>query len=100
MPARLQYQNKEVVLVGFRRPWIVKPVDSLSMGGGNGNEEYSQEELDNHADQMNPNNDAYESSRGDDYDDDDDDYEYSQEELDNHADQMNPNNDAYESSRG
>lgn len=67
-------------------------------GGGGGG--YSQADLDNHADQMNPNNDAYWSSRdGDDYDeDDDDDYEYSQAELDNHADQMNPNNDAYWSS--
>jgi hypothetical protein len=58
--------------------------------------DYSQEELDNHANQMNPNNDEYD---GDD-DDDDEDYEYSQEELDNNADQMNPNNDEYYNSRG
>ncbi len=31
-----------------------------------GNEEYSQSELDNHANQMNPNNDAYWQSRGED----------------------------------
>ena len=59
---------------------------------------------DNHADQMNPNNDAYWDSRGedgrpDDWEDIIDDGQ-SQEELDNHANQMNPNNDAYWSSRG
>lgn len=64
---------------------------------------------DNHANQMNPNNDAYWSSRG--FDDNDDYYyydddgvgsgsEYSQADLDNHANQLNPNNDAYWSSRG
>ena len=65
------------------------------------------DDLDNHADQMNPNNDEYWHSRDidcdddDDYDDDDDDdYEYSQDDLDNHADQMNPNNDEYWHSRG
>lgn len=61
---------------------------------------YSQAELDNHANQCNPNNDAYWSSRG--YSDDDDiedEYTYSQAELDNHANQCNPNNDAYWSSR-
>ena len=52
--------------------------------------------LDNHANQLNPNNDLYQS---DDFDEDEE-YEYSQEELDNHANQMNPNNDAYWSSRG
>lgn len=31
---------------------------------GNGNDDYTQDELDNHADQMNPNNDAYWESRG------------------------------------
>ena len=47
----------------------------------------SQADLDNHSNQMNPNNDAYWDSRdNDDYDD---------YELDNHANQMNPNNDAY-----
>jgi len=94
--------------------------DTKIWGHGGG---YSQADLDNHADQMNPNNDAYWSSRDDDDDEDeysqaeldnhadqmnpnnddddgDDDYEYSQAELDNHADQMNPNNDAYWSSRG
>ncbi len=59
---------------------------------------------DNHANQMNPNNDAYWDSRGydgrpDDWeerinDDDDDGND------DNRANQMNPNNDAYYSSRG
>ena len=66
--------------------------------------------LDNHADQMNPNKDEYWHIRdierdGDDdndYDfddnddkDDDDDYKFSQADLDNHADRMNPNNDNY-----
>ena len=55
---------------------------------------YSKDELDNHANQCNPNNEAYQGT-----DDDDDDYEYSQAELDNHANQCNPNNDAYWSSR-
>lgn len=53
-------------------------------------------DLDNHANQLNPNNDLYE---GDDFDEDEEEYEYSKEELDNHANQMNPNNDAYWSSR-
>ena len=56
--------------------------------------------MDNHANQCNPNNDAYYSSRGDDYDyDDSHDTHYSQADLDNHANQCNPNNDAYYSSR-
>lgn len=38
---------------------------------------HSQEQLDDYANQNNPNNDAY------------------QDDLDNHADQMNPNNDEY-----
>ena len=63
----------------------------------------SQADLDNHANQMNPNNDSYWSARGedrpDDYDEyDDDDNQPSQADLDNHANQMNPNNDAYWSS--
>jgi hypothetical protein len=52
----------------------------------------TQADLDNHANQCNPNNDAY---QGDDHDDDG----YSQADLDNHANQCNPNNDAYHSSR-
>jgi hypothetical protein len=60
---------------------------------------YSQEELDNHANQCNPNNDAYWSSHGQ-LEDEEDFGIYSQEELDNHANQCNPNNDAYGSSRG
>lgn len=55
-------------------------------------------ELDNHANQLNPNNDLYQGD--DDFDDEDDGYEYSKEDLDNHANQLNPNNDAYWSSRG
>ena len=39
---------------------------------------HSQEQLDNYANQNNPNNDAY------------------QADLDNHADQLNPNNDNYQ----
>jgi hypothetical protein len=54
-------------------------------GGGHGG--WSQEEYDNYADQMNPNNDEYAGG--------DDDYQYTQDDLDNHADQMNPNNDEY-----
>ena len=60
-------------------------------------------DLDNHANQMNPNNDAYYESRGHDGrpddDDEDEDDGPSQADLDNHANQMNPNNDAYHSSR-
>ena len=59
-------------------------------------------DLDNHANQMNPNNDAYQSRGGDGRPDDDDDEDGdgpSQADLDNHANQMNPNNDAYHSSR-
>ena len=60
----------------------------------------TQADMDNHANQCNPNNDAYYSSRGDDYDyDDNHDTHYSQADLDNHANQCNPNNDAYYSSR-
>ena len=55
----------------------------------------TQADLDNHANQCNPNNDAY---QGNDHDDDDD-TGYSQADLDNHANQCNPNNDAYHSSR-
>lgn len=78
--------------------------------------DYTQDDdLDNHANQMNPNNEAFWTSRGreqslDDGDhaddhyaadcNDDGNYEYTQADLDNHADQMNPNNDAYWSSRG
>ena len=55
----------------------------------------SQADLDNHANQCNPNNDAYWDSRDedrpDDWEDEDDD--------DNRANQLNPNNDAYWDSR-
>ena len=42
-----------------------------------GPDDYTQEQLDDYANQNNPNNDAY------------------QDDLDNHADQCNPNNDEY-----
>ena len=61
----------------------------------------SKSDLDNHANQMNPNNDAYWESRG--YDERTDDWEDGDSDqvvLDNHADQMNPNNDVYWQSRG
>ena len=58
---------------------------------------------DNHANQMNPNNDAYWDSRG--FDGRPDDWEDRGDEDgggddDNRANQLNPNNDAYSSSRG
>ena len=40
-----------------------------------------QSDLDNHSDQLNPNNDKYQG---------DDDHDY---DNDNHSDQLNPNND-------
>ena len=61
----------------------------------------SKSDLDNHANQVNPNNDAYWESRG--YDERPDDWEdgdSDQVALDDHADQMNPNSDAYWQSRG
>lgn len=62
--------------------------------------------IDNHANQLNPNNDAYWQSRG--YDERPDNWEdLMQEEdeeikanLDNYSNQLNPNNDAYWQSRG
>ena len=67
-----------------------------------------QADLDNHANQMNPSNDAYwESREHDDRPEDweeqaaaEDEHEPTQAELDNHANQLNPNSDAYSSSRG
>mmetsp|Transcript_36161 Transcript_36161/g.78985 ORF Transcript_36161/g.78985 Transcript_36161/m.78985 type:complete len:143 (+) Transcript_36161:34-462(+) len=53
--------------------------------------EYTQDDLDNHANQLNPNNDEYAG----DEDEDDQGYQYTQDDLDNHADQLNPNNDEY-----
>ena len=66
------------------------------MPGSSGND-------DNHANQMNPNNDAYWDSRGfdgrpDDWEDQVDEDEGGDD--DNRANQLNPNNDAYSSSRG
>lgn len=68
----------------------------------------SQADLDNHANQMNPNNDAYWESRG--YDERpegweeetgaEDEHEPTRAELDNRANQLNPNSDAYSNSRG
>ncbi len=67
----------------------------------------SHPDFDNHANQLNPNNDVYWRSRGDDerpYDwesaYDQDDRSPSHDDLDNHANQMNPNNEAYWESRG
>lgn len=65
---------------------------------------------DNHANQCNPNNEAYWSSRGEEYDNPDtrtyesDGYESdegtkTQADWDNYSNQLNPNNDAYWSSR-
>ena len=58
---------------------------------------------DNHANQMNPNNDPYWESRGhderpDNWEDEADDGDGGND--DNRANQLNPNNDAYTSSRG
>ena len=68
-----------------------------------------QADLDNHANQMNPNNDAYWESRGfderpDDWEDraeaeSEDEHGPTQAELDNRANQLNPNSDAYMNSR-
>lgn len=67
----------------------------------------SQADLDNHANQMNPNNDAYWESRGyderpEDWEEEvaEDEHEPTQAEFDNHANQLNPNSDAYRNSRG
>ena len=64
---------------------------------------------DNHANQCNPNNEAYWSSRGEEYDNPDtrtNDLRYesdegtkTQEDWDNYSNQLNPNNDAYWNSR-
>ena len=67
---------------------------------------------DNHANQCNPNNEAYWSSRGEEYnnpdtrssydngyDDNYDEGTKTQSDWDNYANQLNPNNDAYWSSR-
>ena len=61
---------------------------------------------DNHANQMNPNNDAYWESRGhDERPDNSDNWEDEADDGDggnddNRANQLNPTNDAYTSSRG
>ena len=60
----------------------------------------SRSNQDNHANQMNPNNDAYWQSRGhDERPEDWEDEDADQADLDNHANQLNPNNDAYWQSR-
>ncbi len=46
-----------------------------------------QDDLDNHSNQLNPNNDEYAGN-----DDSKDDHDY---DNDNHSNQMNPNNDEY-----
>ena len=66
----------------------------------------SQDDADNRSDQMNPNNDAYWDSRGEDGRPDDwenrieSSHSYSQGDFDNRSNQLNPNNDAYWDSRG
>jgi len=67
----------------------------------------TKEDLDNHANQLNSEHDAYWQSRGyDERPDDgedhcgDDEIEYSQEDLDNHGNQLNSEHDAYWQSRG
>ncbi|PCI40444.1 MAG: hypothetical protein COB46_06975 [Rhodospirillaceae bacterium] len=52
--------------------------------GGGGS---SQTDMDNHANQLNSNNDAYTESQESE--------ESSQADTDNHANQLNPNNDSY-----
>jgi hypothetical protein len=69
---------------------------AFSSISGSPDDDHTQADLDNHADQMNPNNDEYGGGRDD---DDDDDYDHTQADLDNHADQMNPNNDEYDDGR-
>ena len=60
----------------------------------------SQADLDNHANQCNPNNDAYWDSRGEDGRPDDwEDEDGDQDAVDNRANQLNPNSDAYWESR-
>lgn len=73
---------------------------------------YSQDELDNHSRNMNPDDDQYWASRGMEHPDDEDDdnhtgvhrslkgSDYSQDELDNHSRNMNPEDDQYWASRG
>lgn len=64
--------------------------------------------LNNHANQLNPNHDAFWQSRGYDKRPDNwqdllkemDNYKYTKDDLDNHANQLNPNNDTYWQSRG
>ena len=57
---RLKMRRKSVAKeLGLGDDWDVGN-DSHS----DGNDQYSQAELDNHANQCNPNNDAYHSSRG------------------------------------
>lgn len=50
----------------------------MSKGGGVSGYTHTQAQLDNYANQNNPNNDAH------------------QENLDNHADQLNPNNEKFD----
>ncbi|WP_258877065.1 hypothetical protein [Candidatus Xianfuyuplasma coldseepsis] len=49
----------------------------MAKRGGVSGHTHTQQQLDDYANQNNPNNDAY------------------QDDLDNHADQLNPNNDEY-----
>ena len=58
---------------------------------------YSKAEQDNHSNQLNPNNSAYWSSRGESGSSSS--YSYSKADMSNHSNQLNPNNSAYWSSR-
>jgi hypothetical protein len=60
--------------------FVIKMKGGINMPKGEGvsGHTHTQEQLDNYANQNNPNNDAY------------------QADLDNHADQLNPNNDKYQ----
>lgn len=66
--------------MGHDTPWFDRiRSGGVAFKGGNmsrcSGHDHSQSELDHHANQMNPNNDAY------------------QDRMDNHADQLNPNHD-------
>lgn len=57
---------------------FMKGSEHMSKRGGVSSYTHTQQQLDDYANQNNPNNDAY------------------QEDLDNHANQLNPNNDEYQ----
>jgi len=59
------------------RNYILKGGSNMPKPDGVSSDTHSQSELDDYANQNNPNNDAY------------------QDDLDNHADQLNPNNEEF-----